>query len=425
MLSSAEILRMSDEDILDQADREVQSKLGAFVREFNKREWSVRIADSHSSFEDYAQNGYEHQEQFGTGFVVNGKPVPYFHPNRSFHDEIIWLNNHLYYKDDVTFGDKLINSAVVKFYGPAKTLDIITGNVQSMPYLKKTDYKYINFDRLKRDEEYEHTLMSNLEKAVLRGEKIWGTTELRTSLQTASRNYARHTPSIIDLKGIDGAPAMEPHSAVRKMRPSDMIHWIKGMSDDWIEFFSKKPNMKESFEFLTSVRGIGNYYGYHFASNLARMPGVGAADLIDSEYREPFKRLQKLYDGLTHGNLDENADYVIAGPGSTATLKELFKDIPYTMPVLMRLLVAIRNNQEEFFGIAGNSQAERHLKEASELGRFTTFGVEISCCQYNVFERAATNASIAQNRANAPISKISKLEDDSSFCAATLDSFLA
>jgi hypothetical protein len=74
----------------------------------------------------------------------------------------------------------------------------------------------------------------------------------------------------------------------------------------------------------------------------------------------------------------------------------------------MRALVAIRNNQEEFFGIAGNGEAEMHLREASELGRFTTFGIEISCCQYNVFERAAADPVAAKKRAAAPISKITK-----------------
>lgn len=408
-MTTREVLDLDHKKLLSYADPTIKEQLGNFVREFNKREWSVRIGNVCDSFEDYAKRHYEHQDEFGVGFVVNDKPVPYFHPNRSFHDEIIWLNNHLYYRPDVTFGDKLINSAVVKFYGPARTLDIITGNA-NLDYLDKTDYKYINFDLLRRDERYEHALMSNIEKAFAKGEKIWGTTELRTSLQTASRDYSRKNPSIIDRKGVLGLPTTKLDQGTRGMRPSDMINWISAMSDKWITFYKNKPDMEESFNFLTSTRGIGNYYGYHFSSNLARMPGVGHGGLIQAEWSDQFKALQQLDPNLTHGNLDENSDYVIAGPGSTATIKSLFPQFQPTMPVLMHCLVAIRDNQEEFFDIAGKTQAELHLKEASELGRFTTFGIEISCCQFNVFRRVRDNPTMAMARAKAPISKISKLE---------------
>lgn len=400
---------MSHEKILSHCDQEVKKELGYFIREFNKREWSVRIAKSFRSFEDYASKGYIHQDRFGVGFVVNGKPVPYFHPNRSFHDEIIWLNNNLYYKKDVSFNDKLINSAIVKFYGPSRTLDIITGFASDLKYLKKTDYPYINFDRLLKDEEYEYAIMSNIELASQHKQQIWGTTELRTSLQTAARDHARKNPSIIDRLGLKGYIEKNTDSSARKMRASDMIHWIKhisfphedqdGMNSGFTGFFRCKPTMEDAFYFLTLKRGIGNYYGYHFASNLARMPGVGAAPLIEKEWSREFKELN-----LRHGALDENDDFVVAGPGACATLKRLFPGFPINQKTTTRMILAIRDNQEEFFGIK-DDEAVRHLREATELGKFTTFGVEISCCQFNVFSRLLNNSEMASNRAKAPISK--------------------
>lgn len=405
-------MQSNEIDVISKADPDTRLRLGNFIKELNKREWSVRISKSHKSFDDYAAKGYVHYPEFGTGFVVNKRPVPYFHPNRSFHDEIIWLNDNLYYKNDVTFDDKLVNSAIVKFYGPARTLDIITGNASDLGYLEKTGYKYINFDLLKKDQKYSHVLMSNIEKAFAYKEKIWGTTELRTSLQTASRNYSREVPSPVDVLGVKGlfAPKVDPN---RKMRPSDMIHWVAGMSQTWIDFYNTKPTMKESFEFLTKTRGIGNYYGYHFSSNLARMPGVGSGSIIDSAHGDKFVKLQDHDPSLTHGNIDENADYVVPGPGAMLTLRQLFPDMPNNIPTMMKYLIAIRDNQEEFFGIAGNPDAEKHLQEASELGRFTTFGIEISCCQFSVFERSREDSGIAMNRANAPISKIVSDCDDS------------
>jgi len=420
-----DVLNLDDKDLLKLADPGVKERLGNFIREFNKREWAVRIANTFSTFEDYVARGYQHQEEFGTGFVVDGRPVPYFHPNRSFHDEIIWLNSHLYYKTDVTFDDKLVNSAVVKFYGPARTLDIITGNASDLDYLIPTESKYINFPLLEKDPEYEYILMCNIETAFARNQKIWGTTELRTSLQTASRNYCRENPSPIDLRGVPGLfEGTRVGIETRRMRPSDMIHWIRFLSESWIPFYHTKPTMKESFEFLEKTRGIANYYGYHFSSNLARMPGVGAKPLVEAEYAEDFKRLCAVDLKLTHGNLDENADYVVAGPGATATLSKLFAGLPISIPTMMKMIIAIRNHQADFFGITGNDEAERHLKEASELGTFTTFGIEISCCQFNVFNRAKDDSKIAMTRANAPISKISKIDSCDSMSQIDLNNSL-
>ena len=96
----------------------------------------------------------------------------------------------------------------------------------------------------------------------------------------------------------------------------------------------------------------------------------------------------------------------MAGPGATITLKSLFSDIPINSATMMRIILAIRNNQQEFFGIEGNDEAEMHLTEATELGRFTTFGTEIACCQFSVFNRAKDSLAMAMARANAPISKI-------------------
>lgn len=431
MITTKDVQGMSTEELLSHADNAVKEDLGSFIREFNKREWSVRIGKTHKSFEEYAHDGYVHQEKFGYGFVVDGRPVPYFHPNRSFHDEIIWLNSKLYYKDGVSFGDKLVNSAVVKFYGPSRTLDIITGHADDLDYLEKTDHPFINFDELANNPDYEYTVMRNIELAFGRKQQIWGTTELRTSLQTNSRNYARLVSTVIDRKGVKdehGRVVQEPlkNTEGRKMRPSDMIAWIKYLSFDherdgkpvqgWINFYSGKPTMEQSFDFLTEVRGIGNYYGYHFSSNLARMPGVGAQSLIEAEWKDEFKKIKKKDKGLTHGNLDENADYVMAGPGAGKTLTRLFPALPINSQSMMSMILAIRDHQEEFFGIKGNPDAERHLREATELGRFTTFGAEIACCQFDVFSRACNDYTVAMGRANAPISKMATEEEDDKMC---------
>ena len=302
------------------------------------------------------------------------------------------LNDNLFFKNGVTFEDKLINSAVVKFYGPSATLKLMT---------EGTDWNYVNYNEYKNNPDYVQALMDNLEMTRVNGTKIWGTTELRTSLQTASRNYTRQHPSLADINGstnglVKSTPANE--QLERKMRPSDMLHWIMGLSDDWIEFYKSRPDMQKSYEFLTSHRGIGPYYGYHFSSNLARMPGVGSSSIIDIEHGKKFRSLN-----ISHGNLDENADYVVAGPGASATFSALFPDYPSNQQTTTHAILAIRDNQEDFFEMS--AKEIRCLNTVTETGRFTTFGIEISMCQYNVFERCAADSKLAASRAKAPISQ--------------------
>jgi hypothetical protein len=402
-LSTTQVLDLSPDQLWGICNHDIRLQYADFIREFNKREWCVRIGKTHETFEDYVRTSYNHKQSFGTGFVIDGRPIPYFHPNRSFHDEIIWLNNNLYFIPEVSFENKLVNSAIVKFYGPSRTLSIITGHADDLPYLVRTELPYIDFQRIQVDEDYEHTLMRNIELASHHKEQLWGTTELRTSLQIASRNYARSNPTIIDRRGcvFNSNVLIQPNSdsSQRKMRTSDMIAWLKSLTPEWTRFYKTKPTMKESYEYLTALRGIGPYYGYHFSSNLSRMPGVGSRSIIEVEHKEAFDKL-----GIEHGELDEDADFVVAGPGASATLKALFPTVTINSKTTMFLLLQIRDMQHKFLDISSEMDY-KYLVEATELGRFTTFGCEIASCQFNVFCRLRDNPQAAMTRANAPISK--------------------
>jgi hypothetical protein len=197
------------------------------------------------------------------------------------------------------------------------------------------------------------------------------------------------------------------------MRTSDMIAWLKSLTTTWASYYKMEPTMKESYEFLTSYRGIGPYYGYHFSSNLSRMPGVGSKTIIEVEHKDDFEKL-----GITHGNLDEDADFVVAGPGASATLKNLFPGVAINPKTTMSLILKIRDMQHKFLDISSDLDY-KYLTEATELGRFTTFGIEIASCQFNVFCRLRDNPNAAASRANAPISK------EVGNQASTLESFFS
>lgn len=387
MNSNKELIEMDSQALVDLIPTEKRQLIRNFVHEMNRREHLVRFEKS-CTFDTFKHEGNE--EEFGTGFIVEGRSVPYFHPNRSFHDEIIWLNENVFYNPKCSFEDKLINAAIVKFYGPSNTIGLIT---------EGTDYPFIKYDSLVNDEEYVLKCMINLENAKRRGEKIYGTTELRTSLQTESRNFTRLIKTPYDkLRNLEPDPT-------RKSRTSDMFYWFTMLGPRFSEFYSTKPTMEESFEFLTSFRGIGNYYGYHFSTNLARMPEIGTPAL--------------LREGALSGNLDEDDEFVAPGVGAMITVNWFYEHLGFSINshVGAKVIRQIRDTQHEFFDFTGVN--ETILNSVTETGRFTTFGTEISCCQFGVFLRLRESRKMALNRANAPISK----EQIGESCEASKESF--
>lgn len=371
--NNKELLALSGRELYNLIPEEKVNSIQKFIHEMNRREFLVRF-DKSISFDEFKHESDE--DFFGTGFIVEGRSVPYFHPNRSFHDEIIWLNENVFYNDDCSFADKLINAAIVKFYGPSNTISLITSD---------TGRDHIVYDSLVNDEEYVLKLMKNIENASRRGQKIYGTTELRTSLQTESRNYTRNIVTPYDkLIGESAQPT-------RQSRVSDMLYWFTMLGPLFKDFYSKRPTMEESFDFLTSFRGIGNYYGYHFSTNLARMPEVGTKDLLRP--------------GSIEGNLSENDDFVAPGVGAMITVNWFYENLGFSVNSIVgaKLIRWIRDNQDEFFDFTGVNK--KILNTVSETGQFTTFGCEISCCQFGVFLRLRESKKMALNRSNAPISK--------------------
>ena len=390
MKSNKDLMKMDSQELVDLIPDKKKKLIQQFIHEMNRREHEVRFAKT-CTFDTFRhREGKDIESIFGHGFIVEGRSVPYFHPNRSFHDEIIWLNENVFYNPKCSFEDRLINAAIVKFYGPSNTISLIT---------EETGYPFIKYDLLVNDQDYVLHCMKNLENAKRRGEKIYGTTELRTSLQTESRNYTRTIKTPYDSL-LNQEPILD-----RKSRTSDMFYWFTMLGPRFAEFYSSKPSMEESFKFLTSFRGIGNYYGYHFSTNLARMPEIGTPALLK--------------EGAPSGNLDEDDDFVAPGVGAMITINWFYEHLGFSISadVGAKVIRQIRDTQHDFFDFTGENLDI--LNSVSETGRFTTFGTEISCCQFGVFLRLRDSKKMALNRANAPISK----EQIGESCAVENDSF--
>jgi len=374
-MTNKELLQMSDQELFDEIPAFKKQEFADFIKELNRREYLVRFGKS-CTFDTFTHLPKD-QNKFKNGFIVDNKSVPYFHPNRSFHDEIIWLNENLFYNPQATFEDKLINAAIVKFYGPSRTLKMV---------IEGTGDKFVVYDKFINDPNYLKKICVNLENAVKNKEKIYGTTELRTSLQTSARNHARSVSSPIDK--LEKISAFD--RAKRKLRPSDILFWFTFLGPKFVNFYKNKPTMEESFKFLNSFKGIGNYYGYHFSCNLARMPGVG----------------NLIFEGKA-GNIDEDDDYVVPGVGAMNAINWFYEHRGHSIneKVGKKLINAIRKYQTSFFDLKSSDSSDFYMKKVSELGYFTNFGCEISCCQFGVYRKLKENKKLALKRAKAPISK--------------------
>lgn len=314
--------------MIDKFDKTVLAELKYFLKQINLRE--VLIAENRAA---------EYKEPHPALQI----DVMYWHPNRTRHDEVDWLMKYIFCPE-VSFTNKILNSFAVKFYGPSQAiLNAINETTYSPQHL-------IDFDRLPHDKAYLAFIDQNLLDAREAGKEQWGKTELRTSLQTSAGKFAGHK------------------------RWSNMIEWIASFkTDGLIDFYAAGPTMEQSFNKITEYAGIGNYYGYHSNSNLARCYDI---------------------------SINENEDFVIAGPGAMATITRLYPNYKKDKVDPMTLLLYIRDNQDKIFehDDIDRKALTQYLKPTQLVDSLTSFGCEITCCQFSVYSRFKQSPELIDRR---------------------------
>jgi hypothetical protein len=314
--------------MIDKFDKTVLDDLKFFLKEINLREVLISTGKADTYKEPHPALQID---------------VMYWHPNRTRHGEVEWLMNYIY-KPEVSLTNKILNSFAVKFYGPSQAI---------LNAIGKDEYStqnLIDFEILPEDKDYMLFIDDNLMKSRELKKEQWGTTELRTSLQTAAKKHAGHS------------------------RWSNMIEWIASFkTDGLIDFYASNPTMEQAFNKITSYTGIGNYYGYHSNSNLAR-----CFDL----------------------SMNENENFVIGGPGAAATLDRLYPASKKDKVSYQDILLYIRDNQDNIFDLESIDfeALTQTLKPGQIVNRLTSFGVEITCCQFNVFTRFKSNPDLIDRR---------------------------
>ena len=273
--------------------------------------------------------------------------VSYWNPNRSKHAEVYWLENYVF-KSEVSPTNRVCNAMAVKFVG-RPTLILRACDTH--------DYnEIIDFERYKIDTKYYEWINTNLDENKW-DIPVWGMTQLQTSLQTAARNYVR-----------------EVDKSDEDFKLSHMFRWISHLDDLGMTKMVTDPNnrLKDIVYWLKGFRGIGPYFSYHPPCNFSR----------DNDLP----------------NIDEDDNVCTIGPGAQRGLEYVWPDVKFKNNDIMEAyILGVRDHQHEFFEFE-NDDHDFYKSNLERDGNLTTFGTEITFCQFSVFLDIRDNPVAQQKR---------------------------
>lgn len=280
-----------------------------------------------------------------------GETVEYFHPQITLDDRMRYIMENIVYSS-MSMDNIICNTIISHFYGARGIHKILTRD-------KNEKTALVDFERLLKDEEYENFIRKNLEDAVELGLPIYGSTELRTSLYGASNDY------VSKLKNKD-----------RNADKINILLWVASfIKRDITKKMANVNSLKEMFDIITQIEGVGQYYGYHCSTSNSVNPKI---------------------------NINHDERFCVPGPGARKTLDLLFGEnckIPYGDRV-----VWFRENYKELIGeiylhesthnviVNGN----KVLKD--EQNDLKTYGCEVGLCQYGVYHRLKNNPKLINKR---------------------------
>jgi|GEM_PF-3283934 len=337
------------------------------------RDWVIDFFKREYLRESNRLEEYDVSDLFGSAM----RPaVSYWNPNRSKHAEVFWLENFVF-NQETSMKNKILNAMAVKFVG-MPTLTLVATD--------SSDYSnIINFDEYSKHEEYYDFINKNLDENRFKT-KVWGATQLQTSLQTAARNFVR----------------IQEQNEEAPFKLSHMIRWIEELDRQGMSDVVQNPEskLKDVCDWLLQHRGIGPYFSYHPPCNFSRS--------ID----------------LSH--IDEDEDYCLVGPGAKRGLEFVFPDVKFSNNSIMeKFIVSVKKHQYEFFDLK-DSDLFWFQNNLERGGKLTTFGTEITFCQFNCFLGIKDNPK-AQEKRMLPLTFdsffdiASQIEEKKS--GSTLDSF--
>jgi len=293
------------------------------------------------------------------GDAAFGLDVEYFHFNITGDDRMRHIGQNIVLEDSLTPRNKLCNSIITHLYGGRCINSLLTG-------ISDPKKAHLDFEKINSDPKYVEWMYENAAYAKLHGYKFYGTTELHTSLQTAARNFCRTKYS----------------DPTRAASNTDIIEWVAGfITSGLVDSILNAKTLEEAYSKITSVHGIGAYYGYHLGVDSSLTPG-------------------------TAFNHDEK--FCVPGPGCCATLDMMFptlkqkiKKMPYG-----ELIVWIEQNQKRLYPSIPFDPALWNITNPTngrkmfsfDQNKFMVYGLEVGHCQYGIYDRLKKNPHLIEKR---------------------------
>lgn len=309
-----------------------------------------------------------------------GLSVEYFGFWVTADDRLRYIAENITTNPTLPLIDQIGNGLASHFYGARNVHQTMSG-LQD-PKLALVDYtklaeEQLQFKNTGEVGTYTQHMRDFLEHQKKMGQKLWGTTELHTSLQTAGRRW------------------------VNEWYLNDRMNASKGSSNnvnEWIASFKNSglmqqmldnSGLKSMCDILGTEWGIGDYYKFHGGSDLSLCPQLNAY-------------------------IDER--YVLPGPGATDILRKLYPDLSPKEVSMSDRVIWYRENQHWLLGLP-EIHPFFHKLEVNGINIFPepineikTTQAEVNHCQFGIFCDLKANPS-----------KISKRQvarnDDGNSCA--------
>ncbi len=305
-----------------------------------------------------------------------GLEVEYFHPSITADDRMVYIMENIVTIPGLRWQNVIGNTIISHFYGARGVHNILTGiddDKKAHIDFIKLGKEQIEFKKTEIVGEYTKHLRELAVQAKLNKQKVWGTTELHTSIQTAGRRFvnewylgnARH-----DDKGtwsnVSEWIASWTHLP-SKYNPNKTV--MQGMRE--------AKDLSEGFAYLTGENMIGDYYGYHCSTSNSVNPKL---------------------------NFSHDSKFVAPGPGAVETLELMFPNLSKKDVPLGERVVWIRENQKEILDIEFHKELWNYTSTngikifEDEQNELKSYGTEVSLCQYSVYCRLKNNPHLIKNR---------------------------
>lgn len=284
-----------------------------------------------------------------------GLEVEYFGFWATSDDRLRYIAENITTNPDLPLIDQIGNGLASHFYGARNVHQAMTGIDD--PKKALIDYTKLAQEQLDFKETgivgpYTQHLRVFLDEQKKKGIKLWGTTELHTSLQTAGRRWVNEW-------------YLNDRMNAHKGTSANVCEWIASFKNSGLmQKMVDNSGLKSMCELLGTEWGIGDYYKFHGGSDLSLCPMLNAY-------------------------VDER--YVIPGPGATFTLKKLYPGLSEREVSLEDRVIWYRENQEYLIGLPPINEYFHDFEVnginifPEKINEIKTTQAEVNHCQFGIY----------------------------------------